>query len=89
MKKKTLMVILFAGLFAVLNQFNTFEDKAEVAEQMLDENVEALTNGEESGIYNICYSESKVKKGYTYYSCGDCKKVYDEKGKGSYSKCFY
>lgn len=38
--------------------------------------------------YIICYSESKVVTGYTYYDCNSCKKVYDEKGKGGKSKCF-
>ncbi|SUE34589.1 Uncharacterised protein [Rikenella microfusus] len=40
--------------------------------------------------YVICYSESRVKKGYTYYDCGKCpEKIYDEQGKGRYSKCFF
>lgn len=55
-------------------------------------NIEALASGEKtpSSQYNICYSESKVKVGYTYYNCGDCPtKVYDEQGKGRYTKCFY
>jgi len=56
---------------------------------MLDENVEALTAGEGSENYNTCYSESKVAKGYTYIDCGSCQKVYDEKGRGPVSKCFY
>ena len=56
---------------------------------MLNENIEALTAGESGRNYNICYSESKVVKGYTYYDCGNCQKVYDEKGKDNYSKCFY
>ncbi len=49
------------------------------------------TNGEEGAAkYNICYYESVVVKGRTYYDCGDCcDKVYDEKGKGHASKCFY
>ena len=50
-------------------------------------NVEALSQGESLN-YNICYSSSKVVVGYTYYDCGSCEKVYDEKGKGKYSKCF-
>ncbi len=45
---------------------------------------------EEEKKYNICYSESEVVKGRTYYDCGDCcNKIYDEKGKGHASKCFY
>ena len=50
-------------------------------------NVEALVDEESSGNYKICYSESVVKVGYTYYDCGTCEKVYDEKGRGRYSKC--
>ena len=40
--------------------------------------------------YVICYSESRVKIGYTYYDCAKCPtKTYDEQGKGRYSKCFF
>lgn len=54
------------------------------------ENVEALAgNDQSSGNYRICYSKSKVSAGYTYYDCGTCQKVYDEKPKGDQSKCFY
>lgn len=57
---------------------------------ILNENIEALSDSEDGDSnYSICYHESVVKKGYTYYDCGDCKKVYDEKGRGSYSKCFH
>jgi hypothetical protein len=35
----------------------------------------------------VCYWESKVRTGYTYYDCGSCKKVYDEEGRGKASKC--
>lgn len=60
-------------------------------------NLEALTNPEDdggsveygNGNYNICYSESRVRSGYTYYDCGSCTKIYDEQGRGIYSKCFY
>lgn len=52
-------------------------------------NVEALARGEGGGINHVtCYSESVVKVGATYYDCGNCQKVYNEKGKGSQSKCF-
>lgn len=84
------MIVFAVGTFAVFTNYNTFGIKTDVAKLMLDENVEALTAGEGGGNYNICYSESKVLRGYTYYNCGDCPtKVYDEKGKGNYSKCFY
>jgi len=40
--------------------------------------------------YTICYWESKVRTGYTYYACGDClTKVYDEQGKGKKTKCYH
>ncbi len=50
---------------------------------------EAKTDISVGGEYHICYSESRVKVGYTYYDCGSCPtKVYDEKGRGNVSKCF-
>lgn len=50
-------------------------------------NAEALMTSETQN-YAICYSESVVRIGHTYYDCGSCQKIYDEKGRGSYSKCF-
>lgn len=32
--------------------------------------------------------KSTVQVGRTYYDCGSCEKVQDEKGKGSYTKCY-
>lgn len=58
------------------------------ADDLFSANVEALADEEIGGNYKICYSESVVKVGYTYYDCGPCTKVYDEKGRGRYSKCF-
>lgn len=52
------------------------------------DNIEALAEEETGSNYVICYSESRVRKGYTYYDYGTCKKIYDERGKGAYSKCF-
>lgn len=83
------MIVFAVGTFAVLINYKTSGKRTDLAKLMLNENVEALTAGESGGNYNICYSESKVVKGYTYYDCGNCQKVYDEKGKGNYSKCFY
>lgn len=58
--------------------------------KLIMDNVEALSSGDvSSSNYRLCYSESKIAKGYTYYDCGKCEKVYDEKGKGTYTKCFY
>ena len=56
---------------------------------MMMANVEALSDGESGQNYNICYFNSKVAIGYTYYDCGKCEKVYDERGRGQYSKCFH
>ncbi len=77
-------VFLFAVIIAAVSM--AYYQKSE-KEDFFMENVEALSQGE-SANYNICYSSSKVVIGYTYYDCGSCEKVYDEKGKGSASKCF-
>ena len=55
---------------------------------IIQANVEALANDESSAGYVICYHESTVKVGKTYYDCGTCEKVYDETGTGKYTKCF-
>jgi hypothetical protein len=47
---------------------------------------ESLEPGDTS--YNICFYQSKVRTGYTYYDCGSCSRIYDEQGKGTYSKCW-
>ena len=91
-KKKILsgvFVVAIAAIAAVNVNFNSEAENALSALNMA--NVEALADGESSGNnYNLCYSESKVRTGYTYYACGDCpNKVYDEQGKGTVSKCFY
>lgn len=79
--KKFLLLTAFAVV-----AFLVCQEKKERNDLFL-ENVEALSRTESSN-YNICYSSSRVRIGYTYYDCGDCKKVYDEKGIGSASKCF-
>lgn len=56
-------------------------------DDLFSANVEALARNE-GGNYKICYYESVVRVGYTYYDCGTCEKIYDEKGRGSISKCF-
>ncbi len=38
--------------------------------------------------HTICFYQSKVKVGATYYDCGTCSKVMDEVAKGSPSKCY-
>ena len=89
MKKKVIIVTCVMALLVA----NFIHAKGSDIENRstLDENVEALADDGDTFIpdlnYSICYSESKVLIGYTYYDCGTCKKVYDEKGKGRYSKC--
>ena len=88
MKKTVITVVAAATLCTAVyavHQIN-INDK-----DVLTANLEALTDDESSSgsNYNICYSNSKVRKGETYYDCGRCQKVYDEKGKGDYTKCFY
>lgn len=60
--------------------------------EIFNANVEALADEEEGSTttdtYAICFYESRVRVGYTYYDCVTCTKKYDEKGKGDYSKCF-
>ena len=60
------------------------------SDPLFEANVKALMESETQPgkNYNLCYSESVVRLGYTYYDCGKCEKVYDEKGKGAMSKCF-
>jgi len=90
MKKIVLSsVFVFTFLFlTALFVYNKFSMSESIIELMLNENIEALTEGESGNNYVICYYESRVVKGYTYYDCGTCSQVYDEKGRGTYSKCF-
>jgi len=68
----------------------TFESHAYETSSLMMQNVAALSsNDNASQRYHLCYYESKVSKGRTYYDCGPCEKVYDEKGVGTVSKCFY
>ena len=86
LNKKALLVAVATVIVACCALF--FMKAGSKQDVLLAENVEVLADGESSGKYVICYSESKVRKGYTYYDCGTCQKVYDEQGKGPYSKCF-
>jgi hypothetical protein len=72
-KIKILLGALTIGLFLTASVVNLYAD-------------ESLEPG--GGSYKICYFNSKVRTGFTYYDCGSCTKVYDEQGKGSYSKCW-
>lgn len=83
----TFFVVVICG-YTVWGQ-SCYEKKA-VENYLMLANVEALADGDAGASkYSICYHESKVKVGYTYYDCDGCKKEYDEKGIGSYSKCFH
>ena len=91
MKKKVFLMLpcIAALAIAIVVGKKTYELHAYETNSLLMQNVEALSSsGDAPGNYNICYSESRVAKGHTYYDCGSCDKVYDEKGKGTYSKCF-
>ena len=90
MKKKIIAVAVFLSIAIIASigiNFNISRSTTTLAMK----NIEALARGEGDGTrYHICYSESRVKIGYSYYDCGDCPtKVTDEQGKGRYTKCFY
>ncbi len=90
MKKKLMMsvsALAVVALTAVVSQ-KTLGTQTAMADLMLSENIEALTAGEDGGSGWVCYPQSRVQVGYTYYDCRSCKKVYDERGKGNPSKCF-
>lgn len=82
-------VTVFAIVALAAFNMNVIADNNELSALSLS-NIEALASGESGGTnYNVCYSTSKVRTGYTYYDCGSCKKVYDEQGTKSQSKCFF
>lgn len=90
MKKNFFVISAFVILACAASLVGNQSERTD-SEKTFDENVEALADEENTGSgtnYRICYSESKVVTGYTYYDCGTCQKVYDEKGKGNKSKCF-
>ena len=92
MKKKLIFagaVVLMAAAAVTAYMANSRPDPFD----LLNANIEALAQDEtdqgESGDQGIvCQFKSKVKPGCTYYDCGTCMKVYDEEGRGNYSKCF-
>jgi len=90
-KNKVLIGVVAVAIASVAAVNVHFANKSESSLSALNmTNVEALAQGENGGgNYNLCYSESRVRRGYTYYDCGECKKVYDEQGRGSVSKCFF
>lgn len=86
-KQKDFFAVLVLALVTTVFQLNR---RTSYKFNCLMENVEALADNDQSGSrYRICYNRSRVKTGYTYYDCGTCQKVYDEKGKDSESKFFY
>lgn len=90
MKKKIFKVVLLASLTVctTIGITSANRDKESIM-NIVFANIEALASSSEGGDnYKLCYSTSRVKKGYTYYDCGSCQKVYDEKGTGTVSKCF-
>lgn len=90
MKKKIYGAIAIAAVAVVITfTVNVNTNANEYYSSISLSTIEALANDEGGTNYNICYSESRVRTGYTYYDCQECTKVYDEKGKGSQSKCFY
>lgn len=90
MKRKNIMLSYIAAFaIAAFVGIKTFESNASGTNGLIMQNVEALAANEDLTRYRICYYRSRVKLKYTYYDCGTCEKVYDEKGIGEYSKCFY
>jgi len=88
--RKTILKITLGGALAVTAAMGVqMASSNKTASNLFMQNVEALASGESGSNYNICYSQSKVMVGRTYYDCGTCAKVYDEKGVGNPSKCFY
>ena len=81
-------VVFAALLIFMLSWKNSMNSQKTLS--LVMQNVEALSEGDVSGSnYHICFHRSKVMVGRTYYDCGSCVKVYDEDGRGKYSKCFY
>lgn len=90
MKKKIFKVALLASLTVctTIGITSANRDKGSIM-NIVFANIEALASSSEGGDnYKLCYSTSKVKRGCTYYDCGSCQKVYDEKGTGTVTKCF-
>lgn len=86
--KKTMFLAAGAVLVAAAVSASVYVNSGRSSmDDLFNTNVEALARNE-SGNYKICYYESVVRVGYTYYDCGTCEKIYDEKGRGRISKCF-
>ncbi|MBR1573496.1 MAG: hypothetical protein IJ652_01450 [Bacteroidales bacterium] len=86
--KKIITATIALGLLVAASLFVGTQYVKSEENSLFNANVEALASAESGSNYVICYSQSKVSIGHTYYDCGTCTKVYDEKGYGHYTKCF-
>lgn len=85
------LLISLAAIFIITGSFlhfNLTENTSMSNLSLTDISAKAHADPE-SGNEVYCYSESRVKIGYTYYDCGPCDKVYDEEGRGDRLKCIY
>ncbi len=74
-KMTTMAIAIFSMMFIATNLSATEDDIGEP--------------GDDNGVTHvICYHESRVSAGSTYYDCGSCRKEYDERGRGRPSKCW-
>ena len=85
---KKLLFCALAGAIGFSGAKTYEHSQKNITNDLLLQNVEALSENESPTNYRICYYKSVVRKGRTYYDCGSCEKVYDEKGTGTYTKCF-
>lgn len=88
MKKKLIYFLMSCSLIlGLVINFQLFKESKTNAVSLNSIALMARASAEDGG-YNICYYESKVRTGETYYDCGTCEKVYDEEGINRYTKCF-
>lgn len=87
-KKKFLVGGFMLVIVAAVGGYHVSVSKSSV-DNLLMENVEALTVTSEGGNTVQCYSSSEAKKGATYYDCGPCTKQFNSQGVGPSSNCVY
>lgn len=85
---KKIITPISLSVLAAISLFVGYQYVKSEESSLFSTNVEALASAESGSGYVICYSKSIVRIGHTYYDCGTCTKVYDEKGYGHYTKCF-